>query len=170
MIGDADLFGYTDEVVLPVTVTPKRAGEAVDLALRAEFGICKDICVLREDRLAYQVAARPAADPPGAALLAQWRARVPQQGAAAGIALVSRTRQGGKLAIVLSSDRVLHHPDLMVEGLPDAWFGRPVVSLDDGGRRARFVLPVTPAAAAAGPLTLTLVDGGFAAELEQPKP
>lgn len=169
-IGDTDLFGYVDEVVLPVSVTPKNAGTAIDLALRIEFGICKDICILREDHLQHHIAATPVPDPQGAALLAAWRARVPQPAAGAGIALVSRMAKQGKLTLVLSSTTPLHKPDLFVEGSPDAWFGRPAVTLAKDGREARFVLSVTPPEAAAGPLTLTLVDGARAAELDLPKP
>ncbi|MFC3678043.1 protein-disulfide reductase DsbD domain-containing protein [Ferrovibrio xuzhouensis] len=169
-IGDADLFGYVDEVILPVMIVPQKTGAAIDLALRAEYGVCKDICILREDHLQHRIAAQPVADPQAAALLADWRARVPQPAAAAGVKLVSRLEQNGRLSVILSSDRPLHQPDLLVEGTPDAWFGRPVVTLATDGRQAQFVLPVTPPAAAAGPLVLTLLDGGRAAELTLPKP
>src|SRR3546814_17718422 len=64
-------------------------------------------------------------------LLADWRARVPQPAAAAGVTLVSRSEQNGRLSVTLSSDRPLRKPDLLVEGTPDAWFGRPVVTLTD---------------------------------------
>src|SRR3546814_9503261 len=76
-------------------------------------------------------------DPPAAALLADWRARVPQPAAAAGVTLVSRSEQNGRLSVTLSSDRPLRKPDLLVEGTPDAWFGRPVVTLTAGGKQAR---------------------------------
>ena len=169
-IGDADLFGYVNEVVLPISVTPQKAGGDVDLVLRAEYGVCKDICVLREDHLRYRAAAHPPANPEGAALLAAWRARVPQPAATAGVALVSRSATKGHLTIVLSSRQPLRKPDLLVEGTPDAWFGRPAVTLSDGGRHAAFVLPVTPAKAGEAALTLTLLDGERAAELKAAKP
>lgn len=169
-IGDADLYGYVDQVVLPVTVQRQQAEAPVELALRVEFGVCKDICILREDRLQHRIASRPAADPQGAALLAAWRARVPQPAAAAGVTLVSRRVADGKLTLVLASRQPLRMPDLFVEGAADAWFGRPVTILSDGGRQARFVLPATPTAAAQGPLTVTLVDGERAAELDLARP
>lgn len=169
-IGDADLFGYVDEVILPVMILPQKTGAAIDLALRAEYGVCKDICILREDHLQHRIVAPPAADPQAAALLADWRARVPQPAAAAGVKLVSRSEQNGRLSVTLSSDRPLHKPDLLVEGTPDAWFGRPVVSLMAEGREAKFVLPVAPPAAASGPLVLTLLDGTRAVELAVSKP
>src|SRR3546814_15175059 len=103
-------------------------------------------------------------------LLADWRARVPQPAAAAGVTLVSRSEQNGRLSVTLSSDRPLRKPDLLVEGTPDAWFGRPVVNLTAGGKQAQFVLPVKPPAASAGSVTSTLLDCPRAAELESPTP
>lgn len=43
--GGARTLGYHDEMVLPIEVTPTRPGEAVQLAARIDFGICRDICV-----------------------------------------------------------------------------------------------------------------------------
>src|SRR3546814_1450345 len=62
-IGDADLVGDVDEVILPVTIVPQNPGTAIDLTLRAEYGVCKDICILREDHLQHRIAAQPVADP-----------------------------------------------------------------------------------------------------------
>lgn len=38
-------IGYYDELVLPVALTPQRPAAPLDLRLRIEIGVCKDICV-----------------------------------------------------------------------------------------------------------------------------
>lgn len=37
--------GYSDQVTLPLTVAAQRAGQPVDINLKMEIGVCKDICV-----------------------------------------------------------------------------------------------------------------------------
>jgi DsbC/DsbD-like thiol-disulfide interchange protein len=48
-------IGYHDEVVLPVTITPKDPGAPVSLVLGLHYGICKDICVPVEAELALDL-------------------------------------------------------------------------------------------------------------------
>lgn len=48
-------IGYHDEVVLPVTVTPKDPGAPVSLVLGLHYGICKEICVPVEAELALEL-------------------------------------------------------------------------------------------------------------------
>ena len=38
-------IGYHEALVLPLEITPLRAGEPLELRLRLEIGVCKDICV-----------------------------------------------------------------------------------------------------------------------------
>ncbi|WP_185962050.1 protein-disulfide reductase DsbD domain-containing protein [Palleronia caenipelagi] len=38
-------FGYQDTVVLPVEITPRRAGEPITLDVDLDIGVCKDVCV-----------------------------------------------------------------------------------------------------------------------------
>jgi DsbC/DsbD-like thiol-disulfide interchange protein len=38
-------IGYSDEVVLPITLAPRRAGKPVKLRADLDIGVCKDICV-----------------------------------------------------------------------------------------------------------------------------
>jgi len=169
-IGDTDLYGYTGQVILPIAVTRKNKDAVVSLSLRIEYGVCKDICILREDHLRHRTDAAEAPDARNLARLALWQARVPLPAGQAGIRLLSRSAAGGRLTLVLSSDRPLEKPDLLVEGPPEAWYGRPAVSLSADRREGHFVLPVKPDVAAMAPLILTLVDDGLAAELKVAKP
>lgn len=38
-------IGYENQVVLPVTIFPKRAGQTVRLRGKVDLGVCKDVCV-----------------------------------------------------------------------------------------------------------------------------
>lgn len=38
-------IGYTDQLVLPVEITPANAGQTVRLRGKVEIGICKDVCI-----------------------------------------------------------------------------------------------------------------------------
>lgn len=166
-IGKADLHGYRGEVVLPIALTPRQGGAPVALDVRIEFGICKDICILREERLTRLLPPDAVPDPGAALVLAKWQAQVPRPAAQAGIKLVERHAEPGRLTVVLRSALPFERPDLFVEGAPEAWFGRPQATLSPDRREVRFILPVQPANAVGRgkPLTLTVTDGARAAEL-----
>jgi DsbC/DsbD-like thiol-disulfide interchange protein len=38
-------IGYHGEVVFPVRITPEKAGAPVDLSVKFEYGLCKDLCI-----------------------------------------------------------------------------------------------------------------------------
>ncbi|MBU1210269.1 MAG: hypothetical protein KJ587_03230 [Alphaproteobacteria bacterium] len=59
-----DSIGYKDNVVLPVIVTPADASKPVELALEFAFGVCRDICIPAEARLALDVPQSGAQDMP----------------------------------------------------------------------------------------------------------
>lgn len=168
-IGNAELYGYTGEVVLPIKLSPQQKGQPLDLDLALEYGVCKEICVLREDRLTHRLShgmgASAEVQTSAAILVARWQAKVPQPAEQAGIRLLSRHSAPGELVVTLASDRPLAQPDLFVEGPSEAWFGRPDVSLSPDRRQARFAFSVAPSDAAAKPLILTLVDEAVRAEM-----
>ncbi|WP_298724157.1 protein-disulfide reductase DsbD domain-containing protein [uncultured Ferrovibrio sp.] len=168
-IGNTELYGYTGEVVLPIKLVPQQKGQPLDLDLALEYGVCKEICILREDRLTHRLShgmnAPADIQSSAAVLVARWQAKVPQPAEQAGIRLVSRHSTPGELGITLESDLPLSQPDLFIEGPSEAWFSRPEVSLSPDRRQARFVFSVSPVDAAAKPLTLTLVDDAIRAEM-----
>lgn len=167
-LGKADIHGYTDEVVLPLRVERQNADQPYGLDLAMEYGVCKDICILRNDRLLLR---SQDGLPPGTNLIqiAKWRAKVPQPAAQAGIQLVSHRLKPDRLVVVLQSQVPLLQPDLFVEGAPESWYGRPQVSSHADGREIRFDLPATyPPGKADQPLRLTLVDPTLQAELVLP--
>lgn len=163
-LGKFDINGYTEEVVLPIRIERRDAGKPVKLNLTLEYGVCKDICIMRTDRLQYREGAAGSAVEQ--ALLAAWRARVPQAAAAADLRLQFLRQKPDRLIVALRSATPLRGPDLFVEGTADSWFGRPHIALMDEGREVRFEIPSTvPPAATGRPLRLTLVDGDLAADM-----
>lgn len=166
-IGKTEIYGYGGEVVLPLRVERREADDPYGLDLMLEYGVCKDICILRNDRLLLRSQDAPATE--NLLLLAKWRARVPQPAAQAGLQLASHRLKPDRLVVTLQSQIPLHDPDLFVEGTPDSWFGRPLVELGANGQEVRFDFPAGyPPDKASQPLRLTLVDRALQAELVLP--
>ncbi len=161
-ISGIDLIGYKGEVVLPLRVQAHKAAKPVTLKLLAEFGICKEICVLREERLTLAMAA---GEGPAAALIERFRAEVPGSLAAAGIQVPALQVRQGKLLLRFGPEARLEAPDIFVEGPAEYWFGRPKL-LPQGDGSLELALPYTPAAQppVPGALRFTLVDGRRSAE------
>lgn len=167
VIGQTEIYGYGGEVVLPLRVERLDASSPYGLDLMLEYGLCKDICILRSDRLLLRSQDTPPTE--NLVLLAKWRARVPQPAAQAGLQLVSHKLKPDRLVVTLQSQAPLQDPDLFVEGTPDSWFGKPAVQLGENGREVRFDFPAGyPPEKANQPLRLTLVDRSLQAELVLP--
>lgn len=167
VIGKTEIYGYGGEVVLPLRVERLETDDPYGLDLTLEYGVCKDICILRNDRLLLRSQDTPATE--NLLLLAKWRARVPQPAAQAGLQLASHHLKPDRLVVTLKSQTPLHDPDLFVEGTPDSWFGRPVVNLGANGQQVRFDFPAGyPPGKPNQPLRLTLVDRSLQAELVLP--
>ncbi len=67
---------YTDEVVFPLVVAPRDAGKPVTLRVKANFGVCSEVCI--PTRASAEVASSPAPDPLAATRIASFAPRVPQ--------------------------------------------------------------------------------------------
>jgi suppressor for copper-sensitivity B len=166
-------FGYSDEVVLPVSLTLDRPGEPLQLKAAVNYLVCREICIPREAELALHIPKGPAAPGVLAGLIARHAARVPGDAELAGARLES-AKLGGSAAtpllqVAFATREAWSDPDLFVEGPRDFLFGRPTASFDATGRNFSLSVPVLrvgrPDAALAGEtLTLTLVSGERAVE------
>lgn len=152
-IGGVDIFGFQDEVVLPVRLQRRDASHPAALRLTLTYGVCKDVCLLREDR-----AVASAVLPEHEMIVQRWLRQRPLSLQEAGLAPpVIRFGSEGERAGALYLD-FPNLPgtveDVFVEG-PDAyWFGAPhPMPRGVGGVR----IPVTPGAAPPpGSLRITL--------------
>ena len=173
-----DTFGYSDEVVLPVDAQVAERGQPVALRMALDYLVCEKICIPYQTSLKLDLPAGPAVPSEYAHLIDRYVARVPGDGRGAGLAIERATwDSGGEPAIMVTAraSEPFAHPDVFVEGPVTAGvgFGKPDVSLSDGGKLAMLRLPARfedkAAAQKAGPfvgapVTLTLVDGSRAME------
>jgi len=167
-------YGYADRVVLPLRVTPQRPGEPVGLALKLDYGVCKEICIPARAELALELTS--AGDNPevSAAL-----ARVPEAkplGAAGELSVlaVEPTRVEGKPMIAVAVRAPAEaQPQLFVEA-PEPWFLAPAGAVTPAagsgappGAMGSFLIEIAERPKeASGPLALrlTLVAGDRAVE------
>jgi suppressor for copper-sensitivity B len=168
-----DTFGYADQVIFPLVVRPERPGEPVTLAAALTYMVCEEICVPLEAQLSLHLPAGEALPSMNAYPIERWRARVPRDGEAAGLAIgnavLSGTVDQPRLSVEATSLVPFAAPELIVEGPPGYLFRKPEITLDPSGKRATLVLPVLLGPQVNRPLenapvTLTLVDGARAME------
>lgn len=120
---DGVSYGYRDGVVLPLRVTPRDAGAPVRLALKLDYGVCRDICIPARAELAVKLPlGAPGRSDVDAAL-----ARVPAQqplgapGKLSIVAIEPITADAKPMLRVDVRAPAGEKPDLFVEA-PDPWF------------------------------------------------
>ncbi|MGH7109790.1 MAG: protein-disulfide reductase DsbD domain-containing protein [Stellaceae bacterium] len=168
-----DTIGYETDVVLPVTATPAHPGQPLLLHVAFDYAACAEICVPYHAELALALPAGPAQAGPQAPLIARFAARVPVSPHAAGIvlerAVLAGTRDHLDLHVRLATAGApFVAPEIFVDGIKEASFGQPRVTIEAAGRTALFAIPVYGAQASAlvgHTLLLTMVDGRRAAAI-----
>ncbi len=115
-VGPLVNFGYEGELLLPVEVTVPAGwqGSSLDVKLRADWLICKDVCIPEGGDFVVRLPAQSATAAHGAAFAAAAQA-VPQ--AAEGASGAAKLSEGG-LAV-------------QVDGLPVAWRGKALSFLPE---------------------------------------
>ena len=125
-----ETIGYKDEVVFPITVTPKDAGLPLALRLKAFFGVCKGICIPAEYEA--DLVLDPARPGPDTLTLALWQAKVPEV-AAADQAPVTAARldpTGARPHLVLTLRKPV--ADIFVEAAGEGFFHAPDFAREAG--------------------------------------
>jgi suppressor for copper-sensitivity B len=173
-VSGLETMGYSDAVVLPITVRLDHPGSPVDLRAALSYLTCAEICVPYDTvlTLALPVQAGSAQSSGFAALIARYAARVPGDGAASGLALhAANLVLGDKpmLELRIESMAPLAAPDAYVEGAAGVSFGAPQAAPGDRPGESLLRLRVfgdggAIAALVGHPLTVTLVDGERALE------
>jgi len=165
-------YGYSHEVIFPLTVHAETPGQAITLAGRVDYLVCSDICVPGEAQVSIDIPAGPARPSPKVHAIGKYASLVPGAPEAAGLTvqqtLVSGTPDDLLLHVEISGSDAMTAPDLFVEGPAGVFFGKPDVALSDGGKLARLTLKgggAAPDALERQSLTLTVVDGPRAAEV-----
>jgi suppressor for copper-sensitivity B len=161
-------FGYKEQVVYPIAVTPERPGEAVKLRAHLRYLVCEQVCIPYDADLALDIPAGPASPSDQAPLINRFQAMVPSHSTGAGLQIANvRIAAGNKLVVEARSDvQNFEAPDAIVEGLNGLLFGKPGVELDGTERHATLTLPieVNDGSETSGIVTLTLTDGDRSTE------
>ncbi|MGQ0484453.1 MAG: protein-disulfide reductase DsbD domain-containing protein [Hyphomicrobiales bacterium] len=159
-----ETVGYKDRVVFPALVTPLDKAEPVRLHLDLFFAVCDVICIPAKAAAGVDLGLA-SADPAAAALIAEWRQRVPRPvaaGAAQPVIQAIAATEAGKPVLLL--ELAQRFDDIFVESAITAYFRKPEFSPDGSGAR----LPVDglkEAAALKGArLDLTLARGATGLE------
>jgi len=170
-------LGYTDEVVLPMTVELVDPAKPLRMAGEVNYLTCQEICIPYTAKLALTLPQGPVQPSPFAHLIGRFQANVPGDGSRHGLAIEraeSWTQGKTTLLLVTATAAVpFQAPDLYAEGPPELAFSKPSVDFSNAGRTARLQIEVYGLDALEGPksetlagqsLTLTLTDGQRAAE------
>lgn len=167
-------IGYHDNVIFPVSIVPIDPAKPVKLKLKLDFAVCEKLCVPADAEMTLDV---PPETGDLSERLEQATARVPHRVAlnADGALKVDKIdiKHGGKpSAIIEVSVLPDTEPQLFAEGPNEKWALPLPVKIGPANGHARFSLNFDGAPPGAAPippkLTLTLVDGGDAIEVEIP--
>ncbi|MEG6508753.1 protein-disulfide reductase DsbD domain-containing protein [Methyloligella sp. 2.7D] len=133
-------YGYKNEVVFPLRVTPKDPSEPVDLKLQMEYGLCKDICIPNQAELSMALPPEPKPDSGTTMLLDRYLALVPKPQAQGKLpAIVKVTPElGGKtptLLIEANFPKNSERTDLYIEAEGEYVPPPELVGSDGGTKR-----------------------------------
>jgi suppressor for copper-sensitivity B len=166
-------IGYKKEVVLPIAVRLTEPGQPARLRAKVEYLTCAEICIPYTATLALDLPSGPAQTSPFAYQIGRYRALVPTSEAIAGIKVerieAREAASSGQLIVTARAEKAFVEPDIFIEGPKLIEFGLPKITLLEGGRRVRLVVPVrkigkeAPSILGAA-LTLTIVDSTRAVE------
>ena len=155
-----EAFGYMDEVLFPLVVTPLDPAKPVSLALRLDYATCEKLCIPAQATLRLDLAPGARASDEEATLLRAWLARTPRPAsdAAAPRPVVTQAQAPNVWHVRFTGEAPA---DIFAEG-PDDWF------FDTKRTSEGFDLTLAqkPADAPEGPVdvVLTMVSGDAAFE------
>jgi DsbC/DsbD-like thiol-disulfide interchange protein len=137
-------FGYAEELVLPVVLTPTDADRPMQLALDLAFGVCADICVPAEARIRARLV--PDAPPKARARIEVALAERPQTPEEAGVTRVTcrmePTADGFDLTAEITFAKAPGPDQVAVvePGQPGLWIGSPESRTDGRTMIARVLV------------------------------
>jgi len=136
---------YRDEVVFPLTVVPRDAGEPVVLRAELQFGVCEDICVPTRASAELMLPLLPPPDPLAEARLERFRSRLPAPAEAGLFDIENVTAEEDALLVDIRMPDSTYS-DLFVDP-PSGWYiGQPeFLSREEGVSRYRLSLTGQPA-------------------------
>ncbi|MBT4770527.1 MAG: copper-binding protein [Rhodospirillaceae bacterium] len=169
-----DSIGYENEVILPVVAELEFAGQPLNLKLRLDYLICKDVCIPRRADLALMLPKGPAGPTSYGQEIARYLEKVPGRGNSPDFGVESVEAIGSldkpRLRVVARSTVPFEETDVFIEGPRGNFFKGPELELYEGDSRAVFDVPLRRVGKAreesliGKTLTVTLVADGRALE------
>lgn len=162
-----ETIGYDKEVTFPLRATVSEPGKPASLRARLDILACEKICVPQRLDLALKLPSGPAVPGPDMDAVARAVARVPGDGAAAGLSLTGLRLVNGVLEVAIASTAPFGTPDVFAETDPPIAFKAPLAR-SEGKNAVLWIEPAEPLPAGetldGQPVTLTIVDGERSAE------
>lgn len=120
--------GYSNEVTLPLTIAAKRAGKPVEINLKMEIGVCKDICVPQTLSLKGTLNSDATTPVPAiAAALAERPYSAKEAGARNVTCAISPSEDGLKITATLTLPSAGGKEHVVIEaGRPDIWVSEAI--------------------------------------------
>ena len=113
-----ETIGYKHEVVFPLLVTPGDTAKPVQLALKLDYAVCKDICIPARSELSVDLAS-----PPASLSMAEWESRVPLPADETRIDVLGFEQRDGKIFLSVKTDEPAQ--DIFIDSDSLAYFGKP---------------------------------------------
>ena len=124
-------LGYTDEVVLPLTVELMDPAKPLRMAGEVNYLTCQKICIPYTAKLALTLPQGPVQPSPFAHLIGRFQANVPGDGSRHGLAIerAESWTQGKTTFLLVTATAAVpfQAPDLYAEGPPELAFSKPTV-------------------------------------------
>lgn len=119
-------IGYEGQLVLPIEITPEKAGRPVHLKGRMEIGVCRDICMPAELRFDTTLDNAAGKHPSIAAALAARPYSRDEAGVQAVTCALSPVRGGIRLTARITMPSAGTREDVVIEsGNPKVWASEP---------------------------------------------
>lgn len=156
--------GYLGDTVFPLALKPKHSDRPIELRLNAEFGICREICIPGEAKLALTIPSDVSAKGPHDVILSRALNRVPATGEGdyrLGVEGIEIAGADGSPKLMIDVRYPKGDVELFVEA-GTTYLSPPRRLAEPSDGHARFAVPLEEAQLAeirGRTLTLTLVAG-----------
>jgi thiol:disulfide interchange protein DsbD len=169
--GEIQIYGYQDEVLLMVSLTPpaKIAESAVKLAAGADWLVCEKICIPGHADVQLELPVGTQSTPANSDLFAKYQARLPKLLPSSAGRVVQWTRQANEFRMTIADPSLEKAPSVDFFPLPDdsTLIGHPRREQTSDGKVA-FVIPIESADPSVQSLPGLLVVGDQAFMLAKP--
>ena len=149
---EMETFGYEGEVIFPVYLSAESAGEAVDIRLKLNYGVCMNVCIPMESRL--QLSLEPKAAPLATDSdrtrygrhIDRFLKKVPAPNGGNGLniehVLLRESDDSREIEVQAVGDPPMTWPDLAVELPPGHRLGIPLVDISRDRKLVRLRMPI----------------------------